>query len=58
MHARPNSALGSASLESGQGGGLLHPRRGLPFVEVVDGFEVHAARVLAHPDRRDGAARA
>ena len=39
--------------EPGHGRGLFHPRRDLAFVEVVHGFEVHAARVLAHPDRRN-----
>src|SRR4051794_27870029 len=32
---------------------LLHPQCGLTFVEIAHRCEVHAARVLAHPDRRD-----
>src|SRR4051794_36812527 len=41
-----------ARAEARYGGGLLHPRRELGFVEVVHRLELHAPRVLAHPDGR------
>ena len=50
----PLQGLSFLHPETGDGRGLLHPRRQLAFVEVVSGFEVHAARVLAHADRGNG----
>ena len=45
--------LSSSLAEAGERRGLSHPLRDLAFVEVVQRFEIDAARVLAHPDRRD-----
>src|SRR5450432_4154092 len=33
------------------GGGLVHPRRNLVFVEITHGCELDAPRGLPHPDR-------
>src|SRR4051794_365990 len=49
--ARDGSAFLAA--EAGEGRSLFHPRREQAFVDVVHGFQLDAARVHAHPDRRD-----
>ena len=46
------AGLIASSPRSRGGPRLLHPRCELAFVEVAQRFEVHAARLLAHPDRR------